>query len=322
MAADVRRDRQGGNSEASLSFLDVIACAFGAIVLLVLILPVGETSGPEPGVDLGAYGNLLLLLDERRAAAVALEEQLAADRRQAAVLDDLVSARKSASNALRDLVAQTQAETRAVQDRTQAVRDARAEAAAAAARALQESRPTEYAGIPVDSEYVAIVVDTSGSMQSLWPQVVREIDSVLTIYPAIRGFQILSDRGRYLWKPGNWIEDTSGNRDFAKTRLPFWNAYSASNPEPGILTAVRDLYRPDIKMAIFVFGDDYRGTDYDNFLGAVQAGVDRHASPEGELRIHAFGFPSEIPPEQRTKYATLMRELTRRHGGAFLALSG
>lgn len=320
MAADVRRDRQAGNSEASLSFLDVIACAFGAIVLLVLILPVGETSGPEPGVDLGAYGNLLLLLDERRAAAAALEEQLAADRRQAAALDDLVSARKTASNALRDLVAQTQAETRAVQGRTQAVREARAEAAAAA-RALQESRLTEYAGIPVDSEYVAIVVDTSGSMRTLWPEVVREIDSVLSIYPAIRGFQILSASGGYLWKPGGWIEDTPGNRNFAKTRLPFWNAYSASNPEPGILTAVRDLYRPDIKMAIFVFGDDYQGTDYDNFLGAVQAGVDHHASPEGELRIHAFGFRSESPP-QRAKYATLMRELTRRHGGAFLALSG
>ena len=35
----------GGPNTSIVAFLDVIACGFGAIVLLVLILPVGENSG-------------------------------------------------------------------------------------------------------------------------------------------------------------------------------------------------------------------------------------------------------------------------------------
>ena len=316
----MRRDRQDGGSEASLSFLDVIACAFGAIVLLVLILPVGERSGPEAGIELAEYGALLLLLADRQETAEALEDQLAADQRRADALDDLVSVRKDASDALGDLVAQTRSDTNVIRSRVAATEEAQAAASAATQRELNESKPTDYAGIPVDSEYVAIVVDTSGSMRTVWPDVVREVDSVLSIYPEMRGFQILNASGSYLWKQGTWIRDTTGNRSVSRAMLPNWLAYSASNPEEGILTAVRDLYRPGIKMAVFVFGDDYQGTDYDNFLETVRAGVSRHASTNATLRIHAFGFRSESSI-QRAKYATLMRELTRRHHGAFLGLS-
>ena len=316
----MRRIRQGNDTEASLSFLDVIACAFGAIVLLVLVLPVGQRSDPEPGVDLSEYGALLLLLAERQQAAAALEDQLAANRERADGLNELLSARRDASDALRAVVAQTRADTDAVRARIADIQQTQAAVSAAARRQPTESKPTDYAGIPVDSEYVAIVVDTSGSMQGIWAKVVGEIDNVLSIYPAMRGFQILSASGGYLWKPGVWIDDNPGNRGVAKAKLPYWSAYSASNPEDGILTAVRDLYRPAIKMAIFVFGDDYVGTDYDNFLEAVRIGVDRQTSATGRLRIHAFGFLSGVA-SQRAEYATLMRELTRRHDGAFLALS-
>ena len=316
----MKRERQGNDSEASLSFLDVIACAFGAIVLLVLVLPVGDRSGPEPGLDLSDYGALLLLLADRQETAATLEDRVAAEQRRADALDDLLSSRKGASNALHELVTQARTDTNAVRSRIAAAQDAQS-AAAAAQHELNESKPTDYAGIPVDSEYVAIVVDTSGSMRTVWPEVVQEVDSVLSIYPEIRGFQILSASGDYLWKPRTWIRDSAGNRGVAKAMLPNWPAYSASNPEEGILTAVRDLYRSGIKMAVFVFGDDYMGTDYDNFLDTVRAGVDRHASSRGALRIHAFGFPRSESSPQRAKYATLMRELTRRHDGAFLALS-
>ena len=315
----MKRRRGGTDSEASLSFLDVIACAFGAIVLLVLVLPVGETGDTEPGVELSDYGALLFELAERQEAAAALEAELTADQQRAASLEAMLSDRKNANNALRDLLAQTQASAQAVRTRTAAAQQAQAAVAEAAQRQANESKPTDYAGIPVDSEYVAIVMDTSGSMRRIWDQVVREVESVLAIYPEIRGFQVISASGDYLWQPGQWIEDGPGNRGVAKARLRGWSSASVSNPERGILTAVRDLYRPGRKMAIFVFGDDYQGTDYDNFLAAVRAGVDRHASRGAALRIHAFGFESGQAPN-RNQYATLMRELTGRHDGAFLAL--
>ncbi len=318
-----RKRRPGNDSEASLSFLDVIACAFGAIVLLVLILPVGDRSGEQSGIQLGDYGNLLLLLAERKDTAAALEDQLAADRKRAGDLDNLLSTRKDASDALRDLVAEARADTSAVRRRIATIEAAQATTETALERARIESQPTDYAGIPVDSEYIAFVVDTSGSMQDIWGNVVQEMESVLSIYPEVRGFQIINANGEYLRSRGKWIKDSAGNRRLAKARLRVWSAYSASNPEQGILTAVRDLYRPDIKMAVFVFGDDYQGTDYDNFLATVQVGVNKQQAEEGAgaLRIHAFGFSSPTAPGQRAKYATLMRELTRRHDGAFLALS-
>ena len=318
----MKRERASRDSEASLSFLDVIACAFGAIVLLVLVLPVGESGGPQSGIGLGEYGGILLDLAELAKAADTLDARLAADRKRADALEDLLSARQDASFALSDLVARARNDLDAVRARTAATEEARSAVEAAARRRRPtDSEPTDYAGIPVDSEFVAFVVDTSGSMQAVWPRVRREVANVLSIYPEIRGFQILNASGAYLWKPRVWIRDGPGNRGVAKARLGSVFAPSVSNPEPGILAAVRDLYRPGIKMAIFVFGDDYRGTDYDNFLASVRAGVDRHASGGGALRIHAFGFPSQEPSVQRAKYATLMRELTGRHGGAFLALS-
>lgn len=317
----MKRERATRDSEASLSFLDVVACAFGAIVLLVLILPVGESSGPESGTALGEYGAMLLQLADLTKAADTLDARLAVDQKRADALEDLLSARKNASVALSEVVAQAHDDLNAVRTRIATTEEARSAAEAAAQRMPTESKPTDYAGIPVDSEYVAFVVDTSGSMQAVWPRVRREVTNVLSIYPEIRGFQTLNASGSYLWKPRVWIKDGPGNRGVAKARLGSVFAPSLSNPEPGILAAIRDLYRPGIKMAIFVFGDDYQGTDYDNFLASVQAGVDRHASEGGALRIHAFGFPSPEPSVQRAKYATLMRELTGRHHGAFLALS-
>ena len=317
----MKRRRAGTDNEASLSFLDVIACAFGAIVLLVLVLPVGETGETEPGIELSDYGALLLQLAEGRKAAAALELQLATEQQRVATIEEMLSERKDASNALRDLLAQTRAATDAVRSDVAAAEQAQAAVAAASAqRRATASKPTDYAGIPIDSEYVAIVVDTSGSMRRIWDRVVGEVDNVLAIYPEIQGFQILSASGGYLWNRGAWIADGAGNRGVAKAKLKTWPSNSVSNPEPGILTAVRDLYRPGRKMAIFVFGDDYQGTDFDNFLATVRAGVGGKTSLGAALRIHAFGFQTDQAPN-RAQYATLMRELTGRHGGAFLALS-
>lgn len=322
--------REGAReTEGSFSFLDVIACAFGAIVLLVLILPVGHLAGPDAGRDVRDYGALLLQLAEREAVAKARATELGAVESRRAALDALLSRNDVSNKALRELVAATQAETTAVTRRVAAAR--RAVEAATARRSLdalgeeatEAPEPTEYAGIPVDSEYVAIVVDTSGSMRMIWDKVMREVRSVLAIYPEIKGFQILDASGHYLSRPGRWIPDTDSNRRIARASLQGWFSSSYSNPERGILTAVRNLYRPGIKMAVFVFGDDYVGTDYEPFLDAVQAGVARHASGGGALRIHAFGFRSPaVDSTQRLKYAILMRELTRHHDGAFLALSG
>ena len=50
-------------------------------------------------------------------------------------------------------------------------------------------------GIPVDSEYIIFVIDTSGSMfQGPWNLVIEKVSETLAVYPEIKG--ICSRRGR------------------------------------------------------------------------------------------------------------------------------
>ena len=71
-------------------------------------------------------------------------------------------------------------------------------------------------GIPVDSEYIAFIVDTSGSMfEYAWDRLMEEMISILDIYPTVKGIQIMNDMGEYMFGNyrGKWIPDTPGRRD-------------------------------------------------------------------------------------------------------------
>jgi hypothetical protein len=181
--------------------------------------------------------------------------------------------------------------------------------------------PTELAGIPVDSEYIAFVIDTSGSMQQIWRKVMKEVENVLTLYPNVKGFQILNDQGRYLFsnKKRTWMKDTPTNRRTALNGMKSWVAYSKSSPREGILSAVRGLYRPGLRMAIFVFGDDYMGSDFGELLERIERSTRIQGSESSSLRIHAIGFTNPVS-QAPGRFSILMRELTVRNNGAFLTL--
>src|SRR3546814_20263197 len=66
-------------------------------------------------------------------------------------------------------------------------------------------------GIPVDSEYIIFVIDTSGSMkQGAWSLVVRKMEEILSSYPKVLGVKIMNDQGYYMFSAyaGQWIPDT------------------------------------------------------------------------------------------------------------------
>ena len=46
-------------------------------------------------------------------------------------------------------------------------------------------------GVPVDSEYIIFVIDTSGSMfnNPSWNKMLQVIDDTLNVYPEVRGIQ-------------------------------------------------------------------------------------------------------------------------------------
>ena len=207
-------------------------------------------------------------------------------------------------------------------------------------------------GIPVDSEYVILVVDTSGSMRSAWDRVLTEVDSILSIYPKLLGIQVLDASGRYVLsgsKPGTWFEDSAQTRTVIRRNLNN-SPSSVSTPVPGIKRAIADFYRPDRKISIYYLGDDFSPESQEGFntvtgprreIEVVLDQIDaiNPADSDGQrlVTIHAIGFPvlwstslgqmpsnpvvTSILHRSRERFATLMREMTSRNGGVFVGIN-
>ena len=316
----MRRPIRRPDSEGafSISLLDAIACAFGAIILLVLVTPNNADEVRE-------------LADRTVRAAEEAQERVRetnvqADAQRRAQMAEIRELRKQAAKArgeTRRLLAHA-GEQDSLRSRAEAMQEALRKGRALLAVEAPDKGGApipEAAGIPVDADHVAIVLDTSGSMRPRWSEVMHEMSNVLGQYPQLNGFQVLSDQGEYLLphSAGRWMRDSAENRRAALRRMRTWTAYSASNPTVGILRAVRDLHAPSIRMAIFVFGDDYQGTEFESVLSQVERGVRAHGAADS-LRIHAIGFSNTDYAIHAEAFAALMRAMTHRHGGAFVAL--
>ncbi len=76
------KQKRRGLVEVSVSFLDVISCGFGAIVLLLIVAPIGDPS-------------VLQELEKQLRGSVAqLQQQLFTIRGESVVLNDTLKSRK------------------------------------------------------------------------------------------------------------------------------------------------------------------------------------------------------------------------------------
>jgi len=181
-------------------------------------------------------------------------------------------------------------------------------------------------GITVDSEYIIFVIDTSGSMQAVaWPTVIQKVSETLSIYPSVKGIQVLNDMGDYMFSSykGTWMQDSPATRSSIISTLSAWSPFSNSSPVEGIREAIYTYYDPDKNISIYVFGDDYTGNSIEEVVDAVDQINVADESGNRRVRIHAVGFPVYIDqPNQRVyRFASLMRELAYRNNGTFVALS-
>ncbi|NNK37938.1 MAG: VWA domain-containing protein, partial [Xanthomonadales bacterium] len=192
--------RRRGSTEVSVSFLDVISCGFGAIVLLLIIAPVGD-----PTIREEAERNLQTVVKE-------LTEKLFDVRGEAVVLNDQLRSRKEQLSELEDRVARLKAQLASVEKQSKEIAQSvvvEEEQLRLALQVLTEEmerlQPHErvrnqlIGGVPVDSEYVIFVIDTSGSMQmAAWRRLQTEMLNILNIYPSVKGIQVMNDMGQYM----------------------------------------------------------------------------------------------------------------------------
>ena len=181
-------------------------------------------------------------------------------------------------------------------------------------------------GIAVDSEYIIFVIDTSGSMQSAaWNQVVRKVDETLSIYPRVKGLQVMNDMGDYMFPQyrGTWLEDGAGVRNRIIQTLSGWAPFSNSSPVEGIREAIDTYYDPSKNISIYVFGDDYTGDSVEEVVDAVDQINIADEMGRRRVRIHAVGFPVYLdqPNARIYRFAALMRELAYRNDGTFVGLT-
>ena len=194
----------------------------------------------------------------------------------------------------------------------------------------RQAKNDTIGGVPVDSEYVIFVIDTSGSMKEFaWPLAMQKLQETLQIYPRLKGIQVMNDQGVYMFSQyaGEWIPDTPARRQAIMDRMRNWNAFSRSNPERGILTAISTFYKPGRKISIYVFGDDFAGNaSIKSFVDIVDKINVESSSGNRLVRIHAVGFPTLFSqPVQFQgsvyRFAHLMRILCLRNGGTFVGLN-
>lgn len=320
-------------SDAGLSFLDIICCGFGAIVLLLVIVrPNAPTVLEEsPIQDQGRVRALQERLFEIRGQVKYLEtdlnakqEQLGKNQTRVAILRGELDALNSRKTNIEDFGAEdaTQAEDLeiALQSLSKEMR-----------RLLKNRKPSNnyIGGVPVDSEYIIFIIDTSGSMFSAaWGRLLNEVVNTLRIHPTVKGIQVMNDQGQYMFPTyrGEFMPDSPSRRRQIISKLRTWNAFSNSSPVEGITTAIRQHYDTKKKISLYVLGDDYSGRSVRRVLNIVKDLNKGNRRGERLVRIHGIGFPVHMStnPGIRSnamRYASLMRELAEQNNGTFIGLN-
>jgi len=315
----------------SLSFLDCICCGFGAIILLLVL-----TDYQRPAK-----------LEESRSQLQAqvrdLQQQLQVIRGDSDDLERQLQGRVEKLGQERHKLEHLAGDFSSAQGRYSASRQEAAltntiesELVAAKQKLSAEmmrllkgraSRPTTeaIAGIPIDSEYIIFVVDTSSSMTANhWEVNLAIIDEILRMYPHVLGLQIMNDQGTYMFNgtKGHWLEDTPEQRAEIRSRARQWHAFSQSNPVPGMEEAIRTYWAADKRISLYVLGDEFTGDSIQAALDSIGSLNKLDANGRRPVRIHAIGFPEGpgMSPFTNIRFSALMRLVTEQNNGTFVGL--
>jgi hypothetical protein len=319
----------------SMSFLDIISGAFGVIILLFVLSKQAEPmviEGIRENLD-GVIAELERTIFEMRGEVTVLNREKNAKRVELERDQIELEGLEKELRAVRGQYAAAEQTLEAKLIIEGKLASARQDLSEEMRRLLGESfrRPetdSNIGGVPVDSEYIIFIVDTSGSMfNNAWALVIRKVSETLKIYPKVKGIQVMNDMGDYMFSTyaGRWIPDTASRRKAILKRLRTWSPFSNSSPVEGITRAIRTFYAADKKISLYVFGDEFSGPSIDAVVKQVDAINKEDAEGNRLVRIHGVGFPVQLsrPPQLQgtgIRFAALMRILSNRNGGTFVAL--
>ena len=302
----------------NLSFLDVISCGFGAVVLLVLLSKSTIGGGT---VDIDRIAELIKTFTQTQAQSAELDSQ---SQQLSSTIGEQINKETQLQDAI-EKASQTLAMLQSENSNLQAemaVLQQKANPPSATISIENQTKDEIYAGgIPVDANYIVFIVDTSGSMLEIWAKVMKEMENILNIHPEVEGFQILNDNGIHLISTykRKWIDDTPSLRRRVLQLLRTWQAFSNSSPVEGLQEALKLYVKPNMKVSIYILGDDYTGASYDPVLQAISRLNTNRKTGKPIARIHGIGFYNQQGGDI-LRLSTLLREVARQSRGTFIAL--
>lgn len=320
----------------TVSFLDVASCGFGAMIILLMIVKPSSPSSIEASDadSSAAVAELQREVFEVRGQTSLVNRDLNAKREQlSSTIERVARLRRDLSDVRGQFSASSELSDEATDEigRLSLAQQSLTDEMQRLFGSSQQVKDQAIGGIPVDSEYIIFVIDTSGSMfnNPSWGKMLGVIEDTLDVYPDVKGIQIMNDMGDYMFDSyrGDWIPDTPVRRQQILSTLRNWNPYSNSSPVEGVTRAINTFYAPDKKISIYVLGDDFQpGGSIRDVLQTINRINVADSDGNRLVRIHGIGFPTIFSGPVRFqqsayRYSTLMREMTQQNGGTFVGLN-
>ena len=305
----------------NIAFLDIISCAFGAVVMLVLLSKNGELEAP-PDSD---ASSISILIDSVLSAQQSVEDlQGALSNKQ----DELLAAKAktaASSNELDNLQQKIPRATEALkqlENKAQTIRtDIKTTNAMLNVPASTNKPDKDVGGVPTDADYVVFIIDNSGSMVQIgWDKIIRTVTDVIENHPKLKGFNVMSADGKFLpIKKAGWIEDTKTNRRIAIAELKRFQG-GGSTPEVGIIKAIKTFKKTKGKVSLYVFGDEYSARDLKSKVDHISKANWDSVKKRPRFRIHGIGFYWTSGSNTRIGFSAFMKAVAHNNRGAFIAL--
>ena len=304
----------------SMSFLDIMACGFGALVLILLISEFNEieiienkytfdlflTKQDEVVTKTNQLNDVDIELTSKIKNLISIQYEL----------DKVKSNLNNRANVVQSLTELSQLKQSQIIVKNE-----------------DQKEPIEQvvaSGIRIDSRYLIFIIDNSGSMVegAPWSRVVKEIETIIMTFPSLEGFMIMNDTGKTIVGGGNWVKPTKANRIDAVNKLKRVNAMTNSNPIPAIEKSINIYGRKYDDVGIFIIGDDIRESkNVDSRLLEINR-INTKSDGSKYVRINALGFLTSRRlnvqgyafEDDNNKYLTLMRELTEQNGGTLVVI--
>ena len=304
----------------SMSFLDIMACGFGALVLILLISEFNEVEIIE-----NKY-TAELFLTKQEEIVTKTNELNEFDNELTSKLKNLISIQEELDKVKENL----NERTNIAESLTETSQLKQSQIIVKKADQKQPEKQVVASGIRIDSRYLIFIIDNSGSMYyaAPWRSVIKEIESIITTFPNLEGFMVMNDTGRTIIGAGNWVKPTKANRIDAVNKLRTVNVVSQSNPIPAIEKSINFYGKKFDDVGIFIVGDDINeNKDVDKRLLEINR-INTKSDGSKYVRINALGFLTSrssnqayATPEDNEKYLTLMRELTEQNGGTLVVIN-